>query len=59
MCVTMLAAMVGDVNLFLSIDDETGSKSAEIEVMVAEPAARRSGIATEAVQLMMGYGMHS
>ncbi|RKP22641.1 GNAT domain-containing protein, partial [Syncephalis pseudoplumigaleata] len=49
-----LLAMIGDVNLFINdIDDP---HCAEIEIMIAEPAYRRSGAATEALQLMMHYG---
>ena len=66
-----LHAMVGDVNLFRSyIDgdemDHTSAhssssqrqrKQAELNVMIAEPSARRKGIGTEACQLMMLYGI--
>lgn len=45
--------MVGDVNVFYHGDDKV---EGEIEVMIAEEGSRRKGIATEAVQLMMGYG---
>ncbi len=41
--------MAGDVNLYLHDDD------AEIEVMVAEKASRRKGLARDALQLMMCY----
>jgi RimJ/RimL family protein N-acetyltransferase len=41
-------AMVGDVNLFLGVEDDR--TAAEIEVMVAEPGARRGGCACEAVR---------
>lgn len=44
-------AMAGDVNVFFR-DDIDG---AEIEVMVAEPASRRKGIAQEALELMMRF----
>ncbi|KAI8056566.1 N-acetyltransferase 9-like protein [Syncephalis plumigaleata] len=48
------APMIGDVNLFINdIDDP---HCAEIEIMIAEPAYRRGGVATEALQLMMHYG---
>ena len=43
-------AMVGDVNLFLGVEDDPAA--AEIEVMVAEPAARRGGCACEALTLL-------
>ncbi|XP_043861143.1 N-acetyltransferase 9 isoform X1 [Dromiciops gliroides] len=47
--------MVGDVNLFLTdLQDPT---LGEIEVMIAEPSYRRRGFGTEAVLMMMAYGM--
>ncbi|RKP02264.1 hypothetical protein CXG81DRAFT_10948 [Caulochytrium protostelioides] len=58
-------AMVGDVNLFLRDEplcnedgDPTGVtvRVAELEIMIAEPDARRRGIGREAVCLMLGYG---
>ena len=57
-----LDRMVGDVNLFLSVEeelDETGSVcssvfQAELEVMIAEPSGRRQGLATQACQFMIG-----
>ncbi|KAA0162337.1 hypothetical protein FNF31_00666 [Cafeteria roenbergensis] len=57
--------MVGDVNLFLLDDDEGATegsdafpecRTAEVMVMTAEPALRRSGVATEAVALMLRFG---
>lgn len=69
-----LDAMVGDVNLFLSEeeDDEENQESskpvesvektckiqAELDIMVAEEAARGQGIGLEAACLMMLYGAH-
>lgn len=51
--------MVGDVNCFLNdrgtIDTEPDKTIAEIEIMIAEPSAKRKGLATEALQLMMLY----
>ena len=47
--------MVGDVNLFLH--DRDDPTNAEIEIMVAEPNYRRKGLAKEALNLMMGYGL--
>lgn len=48
-------AMAGDVNLY--INDPEDSKTAEIEVMVAELGSRRKGIAKEAVALMMAFAV--
>nr|XP_020858139.1 N-acetyltransferase 9 isoform X3 [Phascolarctos cinereus]XP_020858140.1 N-acetyltransferase 9 isoform X3 [Phascolarctos cinereus]XP_020858141.1 N-acetyltransferase 9 isoform X3 [Phascolarctos cinereus] len=49
------SCMVGDVNLFLTdLQDPT---LGEIEVMIAEPSYRRRGFGTEAVLMMMAYGM--
>lgn len=44
--------MVGDVNLFV----DNSEKSAEVEVMIAEPSARRLGVASEAVSILIAYG---
>ncbi|RKP06208.1 GNAT domain-containing protein, partial [Thamnocephalis sphaerospora] len=49
------APMIGDVNFFLN--DVEDPHAAEIEIMIAEPAYRRGGAATEALQLMMRYGV--
>ena len=49
--------MAGDVNLYLGRYEDDDPTEAEIEIMVAEPSARRKGIATEALQLMMAYGV--
>uniref|UniRef100_A0A0K0DE74 N-acetyltransferase domain-containing protein n=1 Tax=Angiostrongylus cantonensis TaxID=6313 RepID=A0A0K0DE74_ANGCA len=46
-------SMIGDVNLFLSTDRHSG----ELEVMIAEQAARCSGAATEAVSLLISYAL--
>lgn len=47
-----LGAMCGDVNLFLH---PYLSPSAELEIMIAEPASRHKGIATDALHLMMQF----
>lgn len=47
-------SMVGDVNVFFN-DPDDDPNAVEIEVMVAEQAYRKRGIAKEAVSLMMGY----
>uniref|UniRef100_H0XG99 Alpha/beta-tubulin-N-acetyltransferase 9 n=1 Tax=Otolemur garnettii TaxID=30611 RepID=H0XG99_OTOGA len=47
--------MVGDVNLFLTdLEDPTVG---EIEVMIAEPSCRGKGLGTEAVLMMLSYGV--
>ena len=47
--------LIGDVNIF--VHDLQGEPfNGEIEVMIAEPAYRRRGLASEALQLMMHYG---
>ncbi|XP_065753172.1 alpha/beta-tubulin-N-acetyltransferase 9 isoform X5 [Phocoena phocoena] len=49
------SCMVGDVNLFLTdLGDPT---LGEIEVMIAEPSCRGQGLGTEAVLVMMSYGL--
>lgn len=45
----------GDVNFFFN--DHEDHSTAEIEIMIAEPSSRRKGIATEALQLFMAYGV--
>lgn len=52
---SLSAAMVGDVNLFFNNPNDTSA--AEINVMIAEPGCRGRGLGTEAVTLMMSYGM--
>lgn len=47
--------VAGDVNFFFNDHDD--SSIAEIEIMIAEPDSRRKGIATEALQLFMAYGV--
>ena len=44
---------VGDVNLFFN--DADAPSVAEVEVMIALPTARRRGIASGAVALLLGY----
>jgi RimJ/RimL family protein N-acetyltransferase len=45
--------LLGDVNVYLHAHLDAGQ--AEIAVMIAEPSARRSGCAREALLLMMAY----
>lgn len=52
-----LDRMVGDVNLFLSKDDE-GNLQSEIDVMIAEEKYRRKGMGIESVCLMLWYGVN-
>ncbi|CCM02707.1 uncharacterized protein FIBRA_04813 [Fibroporia radiculosa] len=47
--------MVGDVNLFLKGTPEDEDFEAEAEVMIAEPAFRRRGLALAALELMLSY----
>jgi len=47
--------MVGDVNLFLKGLPDDEDFEAEVEVMIAEPAYRRKGLASVAIQLMLSY----
>ncbi|KAK2461168.1 hypothetical protein APHAL10511_006695 [Amanita phalloides] len=63
-----LLPLVGDVNIFLhgtpmasptkepqDGQDEDNFFEAEVEIMIAEPAYRRRGLAQEALQLMLSY----
>ncbi|OWF37494.1 N-acetyltransferase 9-like protein [Mizuhopecten yessoensis] len=52
-----ISAMVGDVNLFFN--DEDNKHSAEIEIMIAEPSARRKGFGKETLLCMMQYGVQT
>jgi len=47
-------AMAGDINLFIHQSTD-GSQYAELNVMVAEEASRRKGLATETLQLMIDF----
>lgn len=57
--------MVGDVNLFLTPlqtedDAETPHSpdmQGELEIMIAEPSARRKGCATQSLSLMIRYAL--
>jgi len=48
------STMIGDVNFFFNDHDDP--RACEIEVMIAEPAYRRKGHATEALETFMAYG---
>lgn len=61
-CVAPVIAMAGDVNLYFGGSSSHGKpdsvvdySSAEVEVMIAEPASRRRGIASRALGLIMVY----
>ncbi|KAH9920553.1 acyl-CoA N-acyltransferase [Epithele typhae] len=47
--------MVGDVNLFLKGSPADDDFEAEVEIMIAEPAHRRKGLAHAALQLLLAY----
>ncbi|EGR29149.1 n-acetyltransferase 9, putative [Ichthyophthirius multifiliis] len=47
--------MVGDINLFFHSYIE--ENEAEIDVMIADKQARRQGLAQQAVEIMMDFGM--
>jgi hypothetical protein len=51
------AAMAGDVDLFLSEDEDDGVKVGEVNIMTAEERSRRKGLGKEAMLLMMNYGV--
>ena len=48
-----IQAMVGDVNIFLN--DPDSKATGEVEIMIAEPEARRKGLGREALLLMIDY----
>lgn len=50
-----IEALVGDTNLFLTVDPETNEKIAEAEIMIAEPHVRGKGYGWESMLLMMKY----
>ena len=49
--------MAGDVNLYWN--DPECAHTAEIEVMVAEAASRRRGVAAEALRLLMAWAIRN
>jgi len=54
-----LHAMVGDVNLFMNtVEDQPIQKEAELDIMIARQDARRKGYASEAVHLIMSFGVN-
>ena len=50
-----IKAMIGDVNFFFNVHDTM--TECEMEIMIAQPNCRRKGYATEAILMMMAYGM--
>ncbi|XP_059218534.1 alpha/beta-tubulin-N-acetyltransferase 9 [Stomoxys calcitrans] len=54
-----ILSLVGDTNLFLSLDEETSEKIAETEIMIAEAKARGKGYGWEAMLLMMKYAQEN
>ncbi|EKM60317.1 uncharacterized protein PHACADRAFT_132799 [Phanerochaete carnosa HHB-10118-sp] len=51
--------MIGDVNLFLKGDKDDPEFEVEVEIMIAEPAYRRRGFASAALQTMLSYATAS
>lgn len=51
-----LRRLVGDVNVIINVDAEV-PKRAEVDVMIAEPLARRRGLSVEALQIAMKYSV--
>ena len=53
-----LHAMIGDVNLFTSpMEDDENQIEAELDIMIAPKDARRKGYASEAVRLILSFGV--
>ncbi|CAA6659176.1 unnamed protein product [Spirodela intermedia] len=50
-------AMVGDVNIYANDPDDP--RTAEIEIMIAEPESRGKGLGKEAVLMMMAFAINS
>lgn len=51
-----LDSLIGDTNLFLTIDPDTDECIAEAEIMIAEPLARGKHYGWEAMLIMLKYG---
>lgn len=49
-----IESMIGDVNLFISMVNET--KTAEVSIMIADSAMRSKGYGFEALIHMLQYG---
>ncbi len=50
-------AMIGDTNIFIAKDDDTGLTVGEAEIMIAEESARGQKMGKEAMVLMLIYGI--
>ncbi|KAM3305889.1 N-acetyltransferase 9-like protein isoform X1 [Capsicum chacoense] len=51
----LLAAMVGDVNIYMNDLDDP--QMAEVEIMIAEPKSRGKGLGKESVLMMMTFAV--
>ena len=51
-----VGCMAGDINLFLHDNDDP--YNAEVDIMIGEPCYRNKGLATEALNLIMHFGIH-
>jgi len=47
--------MIGDINLFKSVDDTSGKRVGEISVLIAEKAHRRKGYGRKSVKWIMQH----
>ncbi|XP_065354586.1 alpha/beta-tubulin-N-acetyltransferase 9 [Calliphora vicina] len=54
-----IESLVGDTNLFLTIDPDTNEKVAETEIMIAESNVRGKGYGWESMLLMMKYAQQN
>lgn len=54
-----IESLVGDTNLFLTIDSDTNEKVAEAEIMIAESSVRGKGYGWESMLLMIKYAQQN
>ncbi|XP_023300122.2 N-acetyltransferase 9-like protein [Lucilia cuprina] len=54
-----IESLVGDTNLFLTIDQDSNEKVAEAEIMIAESRVRGKGYGWESMLLMMKYAQQN